>query len=452
MHDEPLTPNHRDRHAAAQAGLSPADRMPVASCWILAGVRTPFAKAGTAFRRTPVYELGRVAVGELLARQELDPARLDEVILGNCAQPAEAANVARVTALRAGVPERVPGFTVHRNCASGMESVADAAYRVASGEHRLVLAGGMESMSQIPLQYPLEYGEWIEGLARARTPLQRLAAFGRFRPALLKPRISLMEGLTDLTCGLNMGQTAEVLSREFRITREQQDGFALMSHQRTVAARERLREEIVPVFPAPSYDMVQDDVGPREGQTLEALAKLKPFFDRKNGTVTVGNSCPVTDGAVALLIGDEATAAAWPTPPLGRVRGFAFAGLSPRRMGLGPVFAIARVLAATGLELSDCELFEINEAFAAQVLACLDAAKSDTFARAELDRPRALGEIPLERLNVNGGAIALGHPVGASGARLLLTLLLELRRRKLGRGLASLCVGGGQGAAFVVER
>jgi len=422
------------------------------AAWILAGVRTPFAKAGTAFARTPVYELGRIAVGELLARQELDPARLDEVILGNCAQPAEAANVARVTALRAGVPESVPGFTVHRNCASGMESVADAALRVRAGAARLVLAGGMESMSMIPLQYPVEYGVWLEGLMRAKTPLAKLAAFARFKPALLRPRISLMEGLTDPVCGLNMGQTAEVLARDWRLTREAQDAFALTSHQKTVAARDRLREEIVPVFPAPASAMVADDVGPRDGQTLEALAKLKPFFDRRNGTVTVGNSCPVTDGAVALLVGDDATAAAWPTPPLGRIVSFAFAGLSPKRMGLGPVYAMARALGEASLTLDDMELIEINEAFAAQVLACLAASKSADFARESLHRDRALGEIPLEKLNVNGGAIALGHPVGASGARLLLTLLLELRRRGLKRGVASLCVGGGQGAAFVVER
>jgi acetyl-CoA C-acetyltransferase/acetyl-CoA acyltransferase len=409
-------------------------------------------KAGGAFRRTPVYELGRVAVSELVSRNDLDPARLDEVILGNCGQPSEAANTARIVALRAGIPEPVPAATVHRNCASGMESVADAAYRIQSGAARLVLAGGMESMSLMPLQYTQEYAEWLEGLMRAKTLPQRLGMFSRFRPRMLAPRIALAEGLTDLVCGLNMGETAEVLSREFRIRRERQDEFALMSHQRAIAARERLREEIAPVFAAPAYEAVRDDIGPREGQTLEALAKLKPYFDRKNGTVTVGNSCQITDGAVALVIGDEATASRWPSPPLGRIRSFAFAGLSPKRMGLGPVFAASRALAQAGLELSDCELFEINEAFAAQVLACIEAARSESFARAELSRDRALGEFPLERLNVNGGAIALGHPVGASGARLLLTLLLEMRRRRLKRGLASLCVGGGQGAAFVLER
>ena len=397
-------------------------------------------------------ELGRVAVGELLARHELDPARLDEVILGNCAQPAEAANVARVTALRAGVPAGVPGLTVHRNCASGMESVALAAERIQLGRARLVLAGGVESMSQFPLSYPPEFRDWLESVTQAKSPLARLRAGLRFRPALLAPRSALADALHDPACGLGMGETAELLAREFDLRRERQDEFALLSHQRAVAARERLRQEIVPVFPPPACEMVPDDLGPREGQTLEQLARLRPYFDRRNGTVTVGNACPITDGAVALLVGSEKAARDWPVPPLGRVRAWAVAGLDPRRMGLGPVHAMARVLDRAGLSLEEVELFEINEAFAVQVLACLEAAKSGTFARAELGRDRALGEIPLERLNVNGGAIALGHPVGASGARLLLTLLFEMRRRGAKRGLAALCVGGGQGAAFVLER
>lgn len=420
--------------------------------WILGGVRTPFVKAGGVFRKVPSYELGRLAVAETIARAELDPGRLDEVILGHCAMPSEAANSSRIVALRAGVPERVPAFTVHRNCASGMEAVASALYRIAAGDASLVMAGGMENMTQIPLHFPAEYAEWLEGLMRAKTPVQKLGAFARFRPRLLAPRIALAEGLTDLVCGLNMGQTAEVLAREFRIGRERQDAFALRSHQRALAAREALREEIVPVFAAPKYEPVRDDVGPREGQTLEALAKLKPYFDRRNGTVTVGNACQVTDGAVALLVGGEDAARDWPAPPLGRVRAFAFAGLSPARMGLGPVFAAAKALERAGLTLDDMDRVEINEAFAAQVLACLEAMKSDTFAKRELGLDRALGEVPDEKLNVNGGAIALGHPVGSSGARLVLTLLHELRRRGLKRGLATLCVGGGQGAAFVLER
>jgi acetyl-CoA acetyltransferase family protein len=420
--------------------------------WILAGVRTPFAKAGSVFKRVPSYELGRIAAAEVIARADLDPERIDEVVFGHCAMPAEAANSSRVVALRAGVPERVPAVTVHRNCASGMESVANACHRIGSGDAKLVLAGGMESMSQIPLQFPFSYSDFLDGLMRAKSPVARFAAMTRFRPSMLAPRVALAEGLTDLVCGLNMGQTAEVLAREFRITRERQDEYALQSHQRALAARERLREEIVPVYPGPDFAPVRDDVGPREGQTIEALAKLKPFFDRRNGSVTVGNSCQVTDGAVALLVGDEETANGWGTPPLGRIRGFAFAGLDPGRMGLGPVLAMAKALARAQVSLTEIEVFEINEAFAAQVLACLEAARSEKFARAELGLDRPLGEIPMERLNVNGGAIALGHPVGSSGGRLLLTTLHEMRRRGARLGLASLCVGGGQGAAFVLER
>ena len=426
--------------------------MTVPGGWILAGVRTPFVKAGSVFKRVPSYELGRVAAAEVIARSELDPARIDEVVFGHCAMPSEAANSSRIVALRAGVPERVPAVTVHRNCASGMEAVANACHRIGSGDAKLVLAGGMESMSQIPLQFSYAYSDFLEGLMRAKTPVQKFGAMLRFRPAMLTPRVALAEGLTDLVCGLNMGQTAEVLSREFRITRERQDEFALRSHQRALAARERLREEIVPVFPPPACDPVRDDVGPREGQAYEALAKLKPYFDRRNGTVTVGNSCQITDGAAALLVGDEETARGWPTPPLGRIRAFAFAGLAPGRMGLGPVFAMAKALARAQVTLTEIEVFEINEAFAAQVIACQEAAKSAKFCRDELDLDQPLGEIPDERLNVNGGAIALGHPVGVSGARLLLTTLHEMKRRGARLGLASLCVGGGQGAAFVLER
>ncbi len=420
--------------------------------WVLSGVRTPFAKAGSVFKKVPSYELGRVAAAEVIARSELDPGRIDEVVFGHCAMPAEAANSSRIVALRAGVPERVPAVTVHRNCASGMEAVASACHRIGSGDAKLVLAGGMESMSQIPLQYTFEYADFLEGLMRARTPFQKLGAMLKFKPRMLTPRIAIAEGLTDLVCGLNMGQTAEVLSREFRITRERQDAFALQSHQRAVAAREKLREEIVPVYPGPGYEPVRDDVGPRDAQTLEALAKLKPYFDRRNGTVTVGNSCQLTDGAAAMLIGDDDTAQGWPTPPLGRIRSFAFAGLAPGRMGLGPVFAMAKALAKAELTLTEIELFEINEAFAAQVLACIEAAKSEKFCKDELGLDKALGEIPEERLNVNGGAIALGHPVGSSGARLLIATLNEMRRRGARLGIASLCVGGGQGAAFVLER
>jgi acetyl-CoA acetyltransferase family protein len=286
--------------------------MTAPAVWILGGIRTPFARAGTVLRHLSAVELGRVALGELLARHELDPARLDEVILGNCAQPADAANIARVTALRAGIPVGVPGLTVHRNCASGMESVGLAAERVQLGRARLVLAGGVESMSQLPMLFPPEFGAWLGGVTGAKRPLARLVAASRFRPAFLRARPALLEALHDPVSGLGMGETAELLAREFDLGRELQDGFALLSHQRAVAARERLREEIVPVFPPPACELMRDDLGPRVDQTLEQLARLRPCFDRRNGTVTVGNACPVTDGAVALLVGGEEAARDWP--------------------------------------------------------------------------------------------------------------------------------------------
>ncbi len=426
--------------------------MTAAAVWVLGGVRTPFARAGTALRQLSAAELGALALDGALVRHDLDPARLDEVVLGNCAQPAEAANVARVAALRAGISARVPAVTVHRNCASGMEAVAVAADRIRAGRARLVLAGGTESMSQAPLLFPPGYGAWLEDLSRARGPGPRAAAALRFRPALLRPRSALLEALRDPVSGLGMGETAERLAREFALPRARQDEYALLSHERAVAAAGSRREEIVPVFPPPACEVLATDAGPRADATLEQLARLRPRFERRHGTVTAGNSCPVSDGAVALLVGDEAAARGWPLPPLGRLRAWAAVGLEPHRMGLGPVHAAARVLDEAGLALEDVELFEINEAFAAQVLACLAAAESSSFARAELGRDRPLGPIPLERLNVNGGAIALGHPVGATGARLLLTLLLEMRRRGARLGLAALCVGGGQGMAFLLER
>jgi acetyl-CoA acetyltransferase family protein len=426
--------------------------MTAPAVWILAGLRTPFARAGTALRGLDAVELGRLALDGLLAGHDLDPASMDEVILGNCAQPADAANVARVCALRAGFPERVPAVTVNRNCGSGLEAVTVAAERIRAGRARRIVAGGTESMSQAPLLFPAAYAEWLEGLARARGPWRRTAAALRFRPAMLKPRFALREALRDPVSGLTMGETAERLAREFALSRERQDEYALRSHRLAVAAVAGRREEIVTVFPPPDCAPLADDVGPRADASLERLARSRPRFAPRGGTVTAGNSCPVSDGAVALLVADETVAREWPVPPLGRLRAWATVGLAPQRMGLGPVLAAARVLAETGLDLADVELFEINEAFAAQVLAGTEAAASATFARAELGRERPLGRIPLERLNVNGGAIAIGHPVGASGARLLLALLMEMRRRGARRGLAALCVGGGQGMACLVER
>ncbi len=433
---------------------------------IVGGVRTPMAKAGTAFRNVHVTELARTAFQQVLYRTGVSPEQLDEVLLGNVVLPVDATNPARVSALWAGIPHAVPALTLQRNCASGLEAVAEAAMRVvqaarrrdarATGEARFLLAGGAESMSTIPLLFPNETSVPMERMYRARGLWQKTAAMATLRPRHFKPIAGLEVGLTDPTCDMIMGKTAELLASEFGISRREQDEFALRSHQRAAAASAagRFKDEIVAVHvPGKGgYEAVFEDVGPRAGQTMEALGKLKPIFDRRDGTVTVGNACQVTDGAVALLMTDEHHAAAEGLEVMGYVRSYACVGLDPARMGLGPVYAIDKLLRQTGLSLSDIPLIEINEAFAAQVMACVKAMASAEFCQEHLGRTDAIGQFDPERLNVNGGAIALGHPVGATGARLVLTLLHEMKRRNVNRAIAALCVGGGQGAAMLLER
>ncbi|HUR47056.1 MAG TPA: thiolase family protein [Candidatus Saccharimonadales bacterium] len=418
---------------------------------VVDGVRTPFCKMGTDLARMGADELGRIAVSSLLTRTGIDPGIIDEVIFGCVAQPAEAANVSRVIALRAGIPERVPAITVHRNCASGMESFTQAYEKMCAGRGTIFLVGGTESMSQVPLFFKMSAAEKFSKLARAKSTMQKLKVMADFRPSDFQPRIGLQLGLTDPVCGMNMGDTAELLAREHGLERGIQDAFALESHMRALAAREKLAEEICPVYTAKGTVISQDN-GPRKDQSMEMLAKLRPVFDRRNGTVTAGNSSQITDGAVALLVMTEEKALQLNLKPIGAMTGYAYAGCDPARMGLGPVYAIAKAEEKTGLSVEAADLVEINEAFAAQVLAVLKCMRSDEFAQKQLGRNRPVGKVAKERLNVNGGAIALGHPVGATGARLILSSLLELKRRQAQRALVSLCVGGGQGAAIWLER
>jgi acetyl-CoA acetyltransferase family protein len=435
--------------------IDPSPWNPTRRVVVVDGVRTPFAKVGTALAEVGAAELARTAVRELLERTEIDPSSIDEVILGNAAPPADAPNVARVAALEAGIPERVPAFSVARNCASGFQAITDAYNQIVLGQSNVVVAGGVESMSNVPLHFPDEFADVMADLSRARSIPGKVSAAAQLRPGHLKPVVALAEGLTDPVCGLNMGETAEVLARELSISRRAQDEYALRSHQRATAAwaEGRFADEVVPVFVPPAYeDVVAEDVGYRPNQSLEALTKLQPVFDRRHGTVTAGNASMVTDGAAALLVMEEELARALGYRPLGRVRAFAYAGLDPRRMGLGPAVATPLALARAGMTLGDMELIELNEAFAAVVLANMEVFPSREWAEAMLGRPEPIGEIRLEILNVNGGAIALGHPIAASGARLALTLLLEMGRRGAGVGLATLCVGGGQGGAIVFTR
>ena len=400
---------------------------------IVDGVRTPFCKMGSELAGLAADELGRVAVNALMTKTGFCAQMVDEVIFGCVCQPVDAVNVARVIALRAGLPESTPAATVHRNCASGFEALTTAAERVAGGHGEAFIVGGTENMSLAPLLYAESAAKKFAKLGKARGVAAKAGAVGAFRPGDFKPRVALKMGLTDAVSGLNMGETAEVLAREYKISRERQDEFAVRSHQRAVAGRERLAEEICPVYVG-GKAVVQDH-GPRADETLEMLARLKPVFDRRHGSVTAGNSSQITDGAVAMLVMTEARAASLGLKPLGRLAAWAYTGCNPARMGLGPVSAIRKLEVMGGRAVGDVDLIEINEAFAAQVLAVL----------------QDLGDVPEERLNVNGGAIALGHPVGATGARLVLTALKELRRRGTQWAIVSACVGGGQGAAVLLE-
>ncbi len=418
---------------------------------IVDGVRTPFSKMGTDLAALGPEELGRVAVRALLTKTGFDPGAIDEVIFGCVGQPADAANVGRVIALRAGVPEHVPAITVHRNCASGMEAITQASDKIAAGRGEVYVVGGAESMSRIPLLYNESATKKYGQLARAKTLGQRALTLLSFRPSDFAPKIALAMGLTDPVSGLNMGETAELIGREAGVTREMQDAFAAESHRKALAAKDRIAQEVTPVYDERAGRAVDADNGPRSDSTPERLARLRPVFEKDTGTVTAGNASQITDGAVALLVMSESRAAREGLAPLGVLSGYAYAANDPARMGLGPVHAIAKAERLVGLGLADADLVEINEAFAAQVLACLAQLKSTAYAKEKLGRDRAVGELDPARLNVNGGAIALGHPVGATGARLVLTSLLELRRRGQKRALASLCIGGGQGAALWLE-
>jgi acetyl-CoA acyltransferase len=439
---------------------------------IVDGIRTPFAKAGTALKNVHPGELGRVALKELLARTSLDPAQVDEVIIGNTGSPSDAVNISRVVALNAGIPQKTSAFTVHRNCASALESISLGFDKIKAGMADVVVAGGTENMSQMPLIFSRKFAAIFERLGSARSTGARMQALmdllkadfkqvidlvstGPMQSTPYKPRISIMEGLTDPFVVINMGQTAEILAKEFHLTREEQDTFAVSSHLKAVAAQKsgRMSEEITPVFLAPEYkDVVKEDIGPRDGQSMQQLAKLKPFFDKRTGTITAGNSCPITDGAAMVLIMSRERAQALGYKSLVTIRSYGFAGLEPERMGLGPVYSTPLALKRAGLTLKDMNLIELNEAFAAQVLACKKAFASDQFAREKLGLDKAVGEINPEIMNVNGGAIALGHPVGATGTRLVVTLMREMQKRNVQFGLATLCIGGGQGGSMILER
>ncbi|MFQ5756323.1 MAG: acetyl-CoA C-acetyltransferase [Acidiferrobacterales bacterium] len=426
--------------------------MPASKVYVIDGARTPFLRAQYQPGAFSAADLA-VAAGRLvLARLPLDPTALDEVIVG-CVIPApDEANIARVISLRLGCGARVPAYTVQRNCASGLQAIAAAREHIACGASDIVLAGGTEAMSRAPVQWNTAMVKWLANVTGARGKFARVRAIAGFRRSYLKPVFTLLLGLTDPLVNLSMGQTAEVLAQRFDIGREQQDAYALQSHERLAAAYDAglMDGEVEPLYDT-GGNWYAPDTGLRRDSSAERLARLKPVFDRRYGSVTAGNSSQVSDGAAVLLLASEQAVTRHGLPVMGELLDHAWAGVDPRQMGLGPVHAVAKLLQANALTMQDITQMELNEAFAAQVLACQAAWASKDYAGDELGMKKPLGSMDPARLNPEGGAIACGHPVGASGARLVLHLMRMLQHRGGGLGVATLCIGGGQGGAMLVR-
>ncbi|ARH00016.1 acetyl-CoA C-acetyltransferase [Legionella micdadei] len=419
--------------------------------YVVDGSRTPFLKAKGVGPFTG-SDLAVAAGMTLLNRQPISPTQLDEVIIGSAMPGPDEANIARVIALRLGCGEKVPAFTVMRNCASGMQALDNAALQIASGRSDLVLAGGTDAMSHAPLMFNEKMAAWLARWFNAKTVGQRFGLVTQFRPSYLAPVIALLRGLTDPIVGMNMGQTAEKVAYRFNITREQMDEFASESHQHLAKAyMEGRMDEVVPLIDSKGHLYQQDD-GIRPDSTVEKLGKLKPFFDKKYGMVTAGNSSQITDGACLLLLASAEAVKKYHLSVIGRIVDSQWAALDPAQMGLGPVHAATPILQRHHLKPADMDCWEINEAFAAQVLGCLAAWDDDDYCRTQLGLKQAMGAPSLAQLNKDGGAIAAGHPIGASGARIVLHVLQSLKQHNGTRGMAAICIGGGQGGAMYLER
>src|SRR2546423_13247023 len=410
--------------------------------YVVDGARTPFLKSKNRPGPFAASELATQAGRALLMRQPFRPDELDEVILGCAAPSVDEVNIGRVAALRMSCGQKVPGWTVMRNCASGMQAVDSGINNIPAGRSKLVLAGGVDALSRAPLLYGDRMVLWFSDMAAARSTGQRLALFARMPVgAVLKPVIGIMKGLTDPMVGLLMGQTAENLAHRFGITRAEMDAFSVKSHRKVAAAQAAGHlapggGEVEALYDANGKAFSLDD-GVRSDASVESLAKLRPFFDRKYGNVTAGNSSQITDGAAWLLLASEEALKEKGLQPIGRIMDAQWAGLDPAQMGLGPVHAATPILKRNNLRLNDLDYWEINEAFAAQVLGCLAAWKDEKYCREELGLDGPMGSLDEEKLNVDGGAIALGHPIGASGTRIVLHLPTTPKRTGQKKGKAS---------------
>lgn len=420
--------------------------------YVVDGARTPFLKARGKQGPFAAADLAVHAGRVVLTRMPFEPEAIDETIVGCVIPSPNEANIARIISLRLGCGKATPAYTVQRNCASGLQALASARERIALGYSDLVLAGGTEAMSRAPIQWNAAMSNWLAGLMSARSLPARLKVMAGLRPAYLKPVITILLGLSDPLVKLSMGQTAEIVAKRFGISREQMDAYAFNSHKRLGAAfdTDKMVDEVMHLIDQRGNIYTEDD-GMRRDTDMDKLAKLRPVFDRKYGNVTSGNSSQITDGAAMLVLASEKAVAEHDLPVLGEIIDHEWAGVDPSQMGLGPVHAVAGLLKRQGMVMGDIDQMELNEAFAAQVLGCQAAWDSADYCREEMGLDSAFGAMDSTKLNPEGGAVACGHPVGATGARLVLHLLHALKQKGGGQGIATLCIGGGQGGAMLVR-
>lgn len=420
--------------------------------YIVDGCRTPYLKARGRPGPFKHADLAIHAARALIQRLPLHASQLDEVIFGSIMPAADEANISRIVALRIGCGDAVPAYTVNRNCASGLQSLDNAALSIADGRSDLILAGGVEAMSQTPMMLRAAAVHWLADWKMAQTFTDKLKVMSRFRPAMLAPEMALIKGLKDPVCGLSMGQTAEQIAYRFGISRQMMDAYSVQSHERLLRAQnDQLLEEIVPIYDNKGH-LYDRDEGVRSDSSMAKLARLRPAFDKPYGSVTPGNSSQITDGAACMLLASAEAIEKYDLPVLARLLTTHWAGVSPQEMGLGPAHAITPLLRSRRLRLKSIDFWEINEAFAAQVLAVRAALNDEVYCQQHLGTRSVLGEIPMEKLNIHGGGISLGHPVGSSGTRIVLHLAHVLQQHQARRGVASLCIGGGQGGAMLIER
>ena len=419
--------------------------------YIVDGSRTPQLKSRGKVGPFSAGDLAVAAAKPLLLRHNFPLDALDEVILG-CMIPGEReANVARVVALRLGIPQKVPAWTVQRNCASGMQSVDSAYKNIRNGDADLIMAGGVEAMSRSPVLFNHTMVNWLGEMMRSRSIGQKITTLLKLRGGHFKPVIALIHGLSDDTVGLNMGETAEIIANKFGITRQQMDEYAMTSHHRLASAQESGYLDEIEVLYDGKGNFYDHDDGVRADSSIESLAKLRPAFDKKYGKVTAGNSAQITDGAAWLLLASEDAVNKYNLPVIASISDSQWAGLDPAVMGLGPVHAMTPIMQRNKLSIDDIDYWEINEAFATQVMGCVKAWQQDEYCQQNLALEKAMGEIPYDKLNIDGGGVSLGHPVGASGARIILHLCKILQRTNANQGMASLCIGGGQGGAMLIK-